>query len=88
MKYLPLGGKLWRWRYNFNGKGQMLALGKYPTVSLAKARKLRDEARETLDAGKHPTREKKAQKLRNVQEGENTFEKIARAWLDLKQDIP
>ncbi|MGE0109238.1 MAG: tyrosine-type recombinase/integrase, partial [Bdellovibrionales bacterium] len=81
----PAGGKLWRWRYNFNGKGQMLALGKYPAVSLADARRLRDRARDTLNAGKHPTREKKAQKLRVAHAGENTFEKVARGWLDLKK---
>jgi hypothetical protein len=56
----PAGGKLWRWRYRFNGKGQMLALGKWPEVTLEQARKLRDEARALLKAGKHPTREKKA----------------------------
>ncbi|MDX9690650.1 MAG: tyrosine-type recombinase/integrase [Alphaproteobacteria bacterium] len=81
----PVGGKLWRWRYNYHGKGQMLALGKYPAVSLAEARRLRDAARDLLDAGKHPTREKKAQKLRNFHAGENTFEKVTRAWLELKQ---
>ncbi len=81
----PSGGKLWRWRYYFNGKGQMLALGKYPEVSLAQARKLRDDARELVKAGRHPTRTKKAQKLRRMYEGENSFEKIARRWLDIKQ---
>lgn len=81
----PSGGKLWRWRYNYHGKGQMLALGKYPAVSLAEARRLRDGARDVLASGKHPTREKKAQKLRNFHAGENTFEKVARAWLELKQ---
>ncbi|MCK5519043.1 MAG: DUF4102 domain-containing protein [Alphaproteobacteria bacterium] len=50
----------------------MLALGKYPAVSLSEARKLRDEAREQVKAGKHPTREKKAQRLRSAYEGENT----------------
>ena len=80
----PAGGKLWRWRYYFNQKEQMLALGKWPAVSLSEARKLRDDARELVKAGKHPTREKKAQKLRNAYEGENTFEKIARSWLELK----
>ncbi len=39
------GGKLWRWRYRFNGKGQMTSLGKWPEVSLEEARKLRDDAR-------------------------------------------
>lgn len=79
------GGKLWRWRYYFNGKPQMLALGKYPAISLKQARKARDEARELVAQGIHPTREKKAQKLRNMHEGENTFEVISRRWLDLKQ---
>lgn len=82
----PSGGKLWRWRYYYQGKGQVLALGKYPAVSLADARKRRDEARETLEAGKHPTREKKLQKIRKAHDGENSFEKIARRWLEMKEE--
>lgn len=39
------GGKLWRLFYRFDGKQKPLALGKYPEVSLAEARKRRDEAR-------------------------------------------
>ncbi len=80
----PSGSKLWRWRYYFQGKGQMLALGKYPAVTLAEARKKREEARDLLKAGKHPTREKKLQRLRKAHEGANTFEKIARRWLCMK----
>lgn len=82
----PAGGKLWRWRYYYQGKEQMVALGKYPAVSLADARKKRDDQRELLEQGKHPTREKKAQKLRKSHEGANTFEKIARRWLEMKED--
>ena len=63
----------------------MLALGKYPHVTLAQARKLRDAARDLAQTGKHPTREKKAQKLRRMYEGENTFEKIARHWLNHRE---
>lgn len=81
----PSGGKLWRWRYRYNGKAQMLALGKWPDVGLEEARKRRDEAKATLTAGKHPSREKKAAKLRQAAEGEkNTFERVARNWLRLK----
>ena len=80
------GGKLWRWRYYHQGKEQMLALGKYPAVSLAEARKKRDEQRDIVDAGKHPTREKKIQKLRRAHDCANTFEKIARRWLDMKEE--
>jgi integrase len=82
---MPTGGKLWRWRYYFQGKPQMLALGKYPATGLAEARRLRDEARTLVDAGKHPTREKKAQKLRKAHEGANTFEAVARRWLSMKE---
>ncbi len=81
----PTGSKLWRWRYYFQGKEQMLALGKYPTLSLAEARKKRDEARGLVDTGKHPTREKKANKIRRIIESENTFEVVARHCLNVMQ---
>lgn len=81
----PSGGKLWRWKYRYMGKEQVLALGKYPTIQLSQARKLRDEARIVLESGKHPTLEKKAQKLRRAMEGQNTFEKIALMWMDAKE---
>lgn len=82
----PTGGKLWRWRYSYLGKPQMLALGKYPAVSLQQARKKRDEARELLESGKNPNRERKAEKLRRIFENENTFEKIARRFHGLKKE--
>jgi hypothetical protein len=45
------GAKLGRLRYRYAGKEKHLALGYYPGVSLASARKGRDAAREML-AGK------------------------------------
>jgi len=32
-------GKYWRWKYRFQGKEKVMALGVYPAVSLAQARK-------------------------------------------------
>ncbi len=81
----PGGGKLWRWRYRYNGKEQILALGKYPSISLAEARRLRDEARKILTEGKNPARERKAKKLRAKHASENTFEAVARRCLEIKQ---
>jgi hypothetical protein len=46
----PNGSKYWRLRYRCGGKEKMLALGKYPEVSLADARARRDEARKLLMA--------------------------------------
>ena len=85
LEVTPAGGKLWRLRYSHNKKEHLLSLGKYPAVSLAKARKLRDDAKATLAEGKNPSREKKAEKLRIMQGGENTFERVARRCLEVKQ---
>lgn len=85
LEIAPSGSKLWRWRYYFQGKEQMLALGKYPAVTLAEARKRRDAERALVEAGKHPSREKRANKLRRITENENTFENVARYWMTTKQ---
>ena len=44
----PSGGKLWRLKYRVDGREKKLGLGTYPEISLADARKRRDEAREVL----------------------------------------
>jgi hypothetical protein len=48
LEVTPAGGKLWRLKYRFGGKEKVLALGKYPEVSLRDARERRDEARKQL----------------------------------------
>jgi len=44
----PTGSKLWRLAYRFAGKQKTLALGAFPTVSLADARSEREEAKRLL----------------------------------------
>lgn len=80
----PAGGKVWRWRFRYDGKHQTLTIGKYPSISIAKARLARDEAREQVHAGYHPSRVKQAQKLRRMAENETTFESVARKWHDVR----
>jgi len=75
----PTGGKLWRFKYRFDGKEKKLAFGSYPEISLLDARKRRDEARSQLAHGIDPGAVRKAQKQANIQETE-TFEIIAREW--------
>ncbi|MET0218741.1 MAG: Arm DNA-binding domain-containing protein, partial [Burkholderiales bacterium] len=60
----PAGGKLWRWKYRFGGKEKLLAVGKYPDVGGAAARKRAFEARQILHEGRDPSAEKKAEKER------------------------
>jgi hypothetical protein len=40
----PSGGKLWRWKYRFEGKEKLMPLGAYPDISLAEARRRHAEA--------------------------------------------
>jgi len=78
----PAGGKLWRWKYRFHGTEKQLALGSYPTRTLAEARELRDLARKQVAQGIDPMAERKAQKTAVVVATEHTFEKIAEKWLE------
>jgi hypothetical protein len=83
----PSGAKLWRWRYRFDGKEMMMALGESPLVSLKEARERHSEARKALANGVDPMAERKAEgeaKQKEAEarqrEAENSFENVAREW--------
>jgi integrase len=75
-------GKYWRMNYRYQGKQKTLALGTYPEVTLAKARARRDKAREQLADGIDPSAAKKEEKAAGLASAANTFEVVARQWLD------
>jgi len=75
------GARYWRLDYRFAGRRRTLALGVYPTVTLATARTRRDEARTLLASDIDPSAAKKATKRAAKIASENTFETIAREWL-------
>lgn len=81
LEIAPTGSKLWRYRYRYNGKGKMLALGSYPAVTLAQARQKRDEARKLITDGTDPSEHKKAARQALKADGV-TFETLAREWFD------
>ena len=80
LEVTPKAAKLWRLRYRLGGKQRLLSLGKYPAVSLAEARKARDEANALLAAGVDPSMERKARKAATSEQA-GTLEAIAREWL-------
>lgn len=75
------GGRYWRLKYRFAGKEKLLALGVFPEVSLAEARQRREAARALLRDGMDPNTERKATVLAARDAATNTFEAIAREWL-------
>jgi integrase len=78
----PSGGKLWRWKYRFDGKEKLMPLGKYPDVSLADARERHGAARKLLAGGVDPMAERKAEKIAAAASAENSFRSIAALWLE------
>lgn len=75
------GGTYWRLKYRFEGKEKRLALGVYPSVSLAEARKKQRTARSLLDRGIDPS-VARATKAATEQADAESFELIAREWFD------
>lgn len=76
----PNGGKYWRLKYRFGGKEKLLALGVYPDVSLAAARKARDQARELLAQGVDPGELRKEEWRAARAATQDSFEAVAREW--------
>ncbi len=81
----PSGGKLWRFKYRFDGREKKLAIGTYPVIGLAEARRRRDQARELLAAGKDPSRERLREKLRTQIQAGNTFAAIAEEYCEKRK---
>ncbi len=69
----PNGSKLWRFRYRFAGRENMLAFGAYPIVSLAAAREKREQTRKLLAAGTDPSAKRKLEKSAAATVTANTF---------------
>jgi integrase len=84
LEVMPTGAKYWRWKYRHAGKEKRLALGVFPEVSLEAARAQRDSERAALRAGADPLAKRRARKLASQIAAENSFEAIAREWLETK----
>ncbi|MGA7788924.1 MAG: integrase arm-type DNA-binding domain-containing protein, partial [Xanthobacteraceae bacterium] len=78
---MPHGSKLWRLRYRFGGKQNMLSLGAFPDVPLASARSKRDDARKLIAQGINPSDQKRLDKLAAEVAANNTFGAIAEEYL-------
>ena len=89
----PNGARWWRLKYRFGGKEKLLSMGVYPEVTLATARKRRDEARTQVAHGIDPSDVRKAGKAADAAQAKamapanaglpaaGTFEAVAREWL-------
>jgi integrase len=87
------GKKTWRYRYKILGKESTFTLGEYPKMSLTDARKARTAAREKVQQGINPSKERRKMKQAAQDKDEaahllsqNTFEFIALEWIGQQLD--
>lgn len=87
------GVKRWLYRYRLDGKQQMLILGRYPALSLEKARQAHREAIELAKQGLNPAKKRRREKQENIEKERadkdkrtKSFEYIALEWIDQQKD--
>jgi integrase len=84
LQVTPPGGKHWKMKYRQeNGKENLLSFGPYPAVTLEQARRMRDEAKSRKAQGVDPAGARRKEKADRVKQSENTFEAVAKDWLDV-----
>ncbi|WP_223891115.1 integrase arm-type DNA-binding domain-containing protein [Sulfurovum sp. TSL6] len=86
------GGKLWRLKYisPVSQKEKTYSIGKYPDITLAKARTERERLRQLIKSGIDPSQEKQENKKVRITKEINkadTFSKIAEDFLEHKTKI-
>lgn len=74
------GGKLWRWKYRFEGKEKKMSFGQYPEVTLAEVRALHASARRMLVSGVDPMGQRSAEKRAIRESNELPFRMVAFKW--------
>src|SRR3546814_1674320 len=79
----PTGARLWRFKYTMHGKQKRIALGAYPDVGLAEARRKRDEAKLKIHEGTDPLAERKRHKLVGKFKASNRFGDLAEEYIEM-----
>lgn len=85
LEVTPSGGRFWRLKYRFNGRESTLTIGSYPEISLAQARRVRDEARIQLYNNIDPNAVKN-DRLQQADES-TLFKSLAMEWMEDRKAV-
>jgi integrase len=80
----PTSVKVWRFRYRFAGKENMLSLGGYPEVTLTVARKYAEKANQQLADNINPAEQKRLDLAELEKAAANNFKAVADDWYQHK----
>lgn len=84
----PKGTKSFRLKFRFDGKEQVLTIGKYPHISLSEARAMAETAKTQIAQGINPAAQKQAEKQQAQEAALNTFAAVAKEWHRVHQCSP
>lgn len=84
LEVTPSGGRHWRYRFRLDGKESLYAIGEYPEIKGAEARRLRDDAKALVKEGMNPSLARKQKKLVRQYENAMTFKAVAEEWFSEK----
>lgn len=87
LEVTPAGAKYWRLKYRVAGKEKRLAIGVYPAVTPKQARLSVAREKEKLQQGRDPAAERRTQKLADKYKMGNSFEIVAREWLERRAPL-
>jgi integrase len=76
------GSKIWKFDYRLDGKDCSYTLGRFPDLSIADARQLRNAAAELVASGIHPKAYEKQLQQQTVAHHKNTFWPVCEEWLN------
>lgn len=90
---MPSGHKRWIYRFKIAGRESTYIVGHFPDMSLEQARQAHAEAHKLVKRGINPSKERKREKLANIQQQEverlsraNSFEFVALEWIEQQRD--
>jgi integrase len=82
----PEGNKFWHFRYRLHGKQPRISLGRYPDLTLQKARQQAASYRTLVADGADPRAKRRIDRQRADTSDDGTFRAAAELWYKSKQD--
>ncbi|MFP0372185.1 tyrosine-type recombinase/integrase [Acinetobacter nosocomialis] len=80
----PSGKKIWRFKYTLNGKEGTISFGEYPSVSLAEARKRKEDTKVLLAKGINPVEDRNQKEEEKRSATNNSFKAITEEFIKEK----
>ncbi len=80
LEVTPIGTKFWRLKYRLHGREKRISIGAYPAVSIADARKAKEEIKKEISGGIDPVLKRLQTAQTNALKQQLDFKSMAMEW--------